>query len=88
MGGADRHISSKTVRMILSLMLARRFAPLFWSQFFSAFNDNLVRNMLAMMILFKVGQDHAGPLVTLALGVFILPSILLSGVGGQLAASR
>ncbi len=74
--------------MILSLLLARRFAPLFWSQFFSAFNDNLVRNMLAMMILFKVGQDNAGPLVTLALGVFIVPSILLSGLGGELADSH
>ena len=74
--------------MILSLLTARRFMPLFWSQFFSAFNENLVRNMLAMIILFKVGHDHAGPLVTLALGVFILPSIVLSGVGGQLADSR
>ena len=71
--------------MIFSLLLARRFAPLFWSQFFSAFNENLVRNMLAMIILFKVGADHAGPLVTLALAAFILPSIVLSGLGGQLA---
>ena len=74
--------------MMFSLLFTRRFAPLFWSQFFSAFNENLVRNMLAMIILFKVGHDHAGPLVTLALGVFILPSILLSGVGGELADSR
>ncbi len=74
--------------MILSLLGARRFAPLFWSQMFSSFNDNLVRNMLAMMILFKVGDEQAGPLVTLALGVFILPSIVLSGLGGQIADSN
>ena len=74
--------------MIFALLKARRFAPLFWSQFFSAFNENLVRNMLAMIILFKVGHDHAGPLVTLALGVFILPAVVLSGVGGELADSR
>ena len=74
--------------MIFALLKTRRFAPLFWSQFFSAFNENLVRNMLAMIILFKVGHDHAGPLVTLALGVFILPSIVLSGVGGELADGR
>ena len=67
------------------LMLSRRFAPLFWSQFFSAFNDNLVRNMLAMIILFKVGETDAGPLVTLAVAAFVLPSIVLSGLGGQLA---
>ena len=74
--------------MAAGLMLSRRFAPLFWSQFFSAFNDNLVRNMLAIMILFKVGQGNAGPLVTLAVAVFILPSIVLSGVGGELADSH
>lgn len=71
--------------MLMQLMLSRRFAPLFWSQFFSAFNDNLVRNMLAMMILFKVGDAAAGPLVTLAVAVFILPSIPLSGLAGELA---
>ena len=71
--------------MILKLLVTRRFAPLFWSQFFSAFNENLVRNMLAMIILFKVGADAAGPLVTLALAAFIAPSLILSGLGGQLA---
>ena len=80
--------SGKVMPMIAGLMLSRRFAPLFWSQFFSAFNDNLVRNMLAIMILFKVGEDSAGPLVTLAVAVFILPSILLSGLGGELADSH
>ena len=74
--------------MILDLLKTRRFAPLFWSQMFSSFNDNLVRNMLAMMILFRVGAEQAGPLVTLALGVFILPSIVLSGLGGQIADSH
>lgn len=74
--------------MIFSLLVTRRFAPLFWSQFFSAFNENLVRNMLAMIILFKVGAENAGPLVTLALAAFILPSLVLSGLGGQLADSN
>ncbi len=74
--------------LIAGLMLSRRFLPLFLSQFLSAFNDNLVRNMLAIMILFKVGESNAGPLVTLAIAVFILPSILLSGVGGELADSH
>ncbi|WP_237479866.1 MFS transporter [Lichenibacterium dinghuense] len=71
--------------MIFKLLVTRRFAPLFWSQFFSAFNENLVRNMLAMIILFKVGAEQAGPLVTLALAAFIAPSLVLSGLGGQLA---
>ena len=41
--------------------------------------------MLAMMILFRLGEDMAGPLVTLAVAVFIAPSLLLSVVGGQIA---
>lgn len=71
--------------MVLRLLLSRRFAPLFWCQFFAAFSDNLVRTMLAMMILFRLGEAAAGPLVTLAVGVFIAPSLLLSVVGGQVA---
>ncbi len=70
---------------LLKLLVTRRFAPLFWCQFFSAFSDNLVRTMLAMMILFRLGEDAAGPLVTLAVGVFIAPSLVLSVVGGQMA---
>lgn len=66
-------------------MTSRRFAPLFVSQFFSAFNDNFVRNMLAMLILFQLGEGHAGPLVTLAVALFVLPSIFLSALGGEWA---
>ena len=36
----------------LALLRARRFGPLFTTQFLSAFNDNFVRQTLAMLILF------------------------------------
>ena len=36
-------------------MLSRRFAPLFWTQFFSAFNDNFLKNSLAFLILYQLG---------------------------------
>lgn len=76
--------------MFRSLMTARRFAPLFWCQFFSAFNDNFLKNALAFLILFGLGGgagdgDHAGVLVTLASAVFIGPFFILSGLGGQWA---
>src|SRR5271165_4369214 len=71
--------------MFTALMTSRRFAPLFWCQFFSAFNDNFVRYILAILILFRSGAAHSGPLITLALAVFILPSIFLSGLAGELA---
>lgn len=71
--------------LLASLLRARRFAALFWCQFFSVFNDNFVRNMIAMLILFRLGESQTGPLITLAIGTFIAPSLLLSGLGGELA---
>ena len=61
--------------MFRALMTSRRFAPLFWCQFFSAFNDNFVRNMLAMLILFRFGAENASLKILLATIVFILPAI-------------
>ena len=74
--------------MLASLLRARRFAGLFWCQFFSAFNDNFVRNMLAMLILFRLGEMEAGPLISLAVGTFMAPSLFLSGLGGELADAQ
>src|SRR5262252_7011256 len=71
--------------MSRSLLASRRFAPLFWCQFFSAFNDNFLKNALALLILFKIGDQAGEALVTLAGGVFIAPFFLLSALGGELA---
>src|SRR3954468_18639135 len=71
--------------MFGSLMTTRRFAPLFWCQFFSALNDNFLKNALIFLILFKIGGADAAALVTLAGAVFIAPFFLLSGLGGELA---
>jgi acyl-[acyl-carrier-protein]-phospholipid O-acyltransferase/long-chain-fatty-acid--[acyl-carrier-protein] ligase len=66
-------------------MLSRRFAPLFWCQFFAAFNDNFLRNALVFLILFKAGETGGTALVTLSAGVFIAPFFILSGLGGEIA---
>src|SRR5215831_5963248 len=71
--------------MSRSLLASRRFAPLFWCQFFSAFNDNFLKNALALLIHFKIGDQTGEALVTLAGGVFIAPFFLLSALGGELA---
>ena len=34
--------------MSTSLLTSRRFAPLFWCQFFSAFSDNFLKNALVV----------------------------------------
>src|ERR687886_3031740 len=71
--------------MFSALMTTRRFAPLFWCQFFSAFNDNFVKNVLVILILYGMAGPEAGTLVTLAGAVFIAPYFVLSGLGGQMA---
>jgi acyl-[acyl-carrier-protein]-phospholipid O-acyltransferase/long-chain-fatty-acid--[acyl-carrier-protein] ligase len=71
--------------MFRQLMMSRRFAPLFWCQFLSAFNDNVVRQMLALLILFRFGAEDAGAKISLAVALFVLPSIPLSPIGGEIA---
>lgn len=65
----------------------RRFAPLFATQFFGAFNDNLFKTALLFLIAFRLGADTrtAATLVTAAAGVFIVPFFLFSGIAGRLA---
>ena len=67
------------------LLLSRRFAPLFWCQFFSAFSDNFLKNALVFLILFKIGGTAAESLITLAAAVFIAPYFFLSAFGGEMA---
>src|SRR5690349_1989118 len=71
--------------MIRELLSSRRFAPLFWSQFFSALNDNVLKNALVIMLLYGVAAEEGAPLVTLAGAVFIFPYFVLSALGGELA---
>ena len=71
--------------MSSSLLMTRRFAPLFWTQFFSAFSDNFLKNSLVFLILFHIGGAQAEALITLAAAVFIAPYFFLSALGGQLA---
>jgi acyl-[acyl-carrier-protein]-phospholipid O-acyltransferase/long-chain-fatty-acid--[acyl-carrier-protein] ligase len=71
--------------MFKTLLMARRFAPLFWCQFFSALNDNLVKTSLGLLILYRIGGQHGPAFVTLATAVFMAPFFLLSALGGELA---
>ena len=71
--------------MLSTLMTTRRFAPLFWCQFFSAFNDNFLKNSLVFLILFKLSGPDSEALITIAGAVFILPYFILSALGGEIA---
>lgn len=73
---------------MFSLLKARRFAPLFLTQFLGAFNDNVFKSALGIFITFSVIEsirNHSAELVTVAAGLFILPFFLFSASAGQLA---
>ncbi|HZS63013.1 MAG TPA: MFS transporter [Xanthobacteraceae bacterium] len=67
------------------LLLSRRFAPLFWCQFFSAFSDNFLKTALVYLLLFQRGGPDAEALITLAGAIFIAPFFFFSALGGQAA---
>jgi 1-acyl-sn-glycerol-3-phosphate acyltransferase len=70
------------------LLGERRFGPYFATQFLGAFNDNVFKNALVILIAFQAGASaglRADVLVNLAGALFILPYLLFSATAGQLA---
>ncbi|WP_051940421.1 MFS transporter [Stenoxybacter acetivorans] len=67
----------------------RRFAPLFATQFLGAFNDNLFKTALFVLISFYgLGKNEwlpASQMLNLGAMLFILPYFLFSAVSGQLS---
>ena len=71
--------------MQFDLLKERRFLPFFLTQFLGAFNDNVFKNALIIMITFKVIDSQVDVLTNLAGGLFILPFFLFSAFAGQVA---
>lgn len=72
----------------LYLLKTQRFAPLFTVQFLGAFNDNLFKNTLAVILTFQAAQwtSISSALLAPIIGaVFIAPFFLFSGLAGELA---
>ena len=70
-----------------SLFSSIRFCPLFVAMFFGAFNDNLLKTVLAVMIaygLWDIGAWDPAILIAVASGLFILPFILFCPLAGNL----
>lgn len=86
--------SSKSASQF-ALLAESRFAPFFWTQFFGAFNNNVLKNALIVMVTYQAARfagEHSafagmesGVLVNLAAGLFILPFFLFSATAGQVA---
>ena len=68
--------------MVKDLMTARRFAALFWTQFFTALNDNFAKNALVILIVFSIDGNGGGALATLAGVILMAPFFVLSALGG------
>ncbi|HZF43525.1 MAG TPA: MFS transporter [Sphingomonadaceae bacterium] len=71
----------------LRLLGRRRFLPLFATQFLGAFNDNLFRNAMIILVIFRIYQDETkeAAFSAIAGALFILPFFLFSALAGQLA---
>ncbi len=70
------------------LLKERRFLPFFVTQFLGAFNDNIFKNALVILVTFSYAQSlglDANVLVNAAAGLFILPFFLFSATAGQFA---
>ena len=70
------------------LLSTRRFAPFFITQFLGAFNDNLFKSALVVLLTFHAVEWTAlAPeiLTNLAAGIFIVPFFIFSATAGQLA---
>src|SRR6185503_1816785 len=70
------------------LLTTRRFAPLFVTQFLGAFNDNLLKSVLGVVVTYRIAAQtgvDAATLVMVAGGLFIAPFFLFSGASGTLA---
>ena len=72
------------------LLRTRRFLPIFVTQFLGAFNDNLFRTAMVMLVIYGIYKDatQEATFSAIAGGLFILPFFLLSALSGQLADER
>src|SRR5450830_895480 len=71
-----------------SLLSQRRFGPFFWTQFFGAFNDNLFKTALMVILAYDaLSWTTLDPstITNLIPGLFILPYVVFSATAGQLA---
>ncbi|HKX91410.1 MAG TPA: MFS transporter [Sphingomicrobium sp.] len=72
---------------VTHLLRARRFLPLFVTQFLGAFNDNLFRTSMVLLAIYGIyrNEEQEAVFSGVASAVFILPFFLLSALSGQLA---
>ncbi|HKC02781.1 MAG TPA: MFS transporter [Sphingomicrobium sp.] len=72
---------------VTHLLRARRFLPLFSTQFLGAFNDSLFKQAVVLFVTYQLFSDPAKEFQfsAIAQALFILPFFLFSALSGQLA---
>lgn len=70
------------------LLRKKRFFPFFLTQFFGAFNDNVFKNALFILIAFQSiysGSSNSNTIINIAAILFIFPFFIFSAIAGQIA---
>jgi MFS family permease len=75
------------IQNVIHLLRARRFLPLFATQFLGAFNDSLFKQAVVLFVTYQLYSNPAKEFQfsAIAQGLFILPFFLFSALSGQLA---
>jgi MFS family permease len=75
------------IQNVAHLLRARRFVPLFATQFLGAFNDSLFKQAVVLFVTYQLLRDPTKEFQfsSIAQALFILPFFLLSALSGQLA---
>jgi MFS family permease len=75
------------IQNVAHLLRARRFVPLFATQFLGAFNDSLFKQAVILFVTYQLLKDPRQEFFfsAIAQGLFILPFFLFSALSGQLA---
>ncbi|WBO24560.1 MFS transporter [Sphingomonas abietis] len=78
------------MQLSLRLLTRRRFLPLFTTQFLGAFNDNLFKTSMVMLVTYRIFSDDSREAAfnAAANALFILPFFLFSALAGQVADTR
>jgi MFS family permease len=75
------------IQNVTHLLRARRFVPLFATQFLGAFNDSLFKQAVVLFVTYQLYSNPAKEFQfsAIAQALFILPFFLFSALSGQLA---
>lgn len=70
------------------MKLSTKWIPLFITNFFGVLNNNFLRNLIVFVSVTLLEQKNKELIVTLASGLYVMPYIFFSPLGGRLAKTH